>query len=65
MKKFEGQITLQAGDAAGAKGKSPEEAVFDAEVYLNGPVANEVFARYGVGLRVHLKANLTAAAEVG
>lgn len=31
-----------------------DEAVFNTEVYLNGDVANEVFRKYGIYIRVHL-----------
>ena len=48
-KKFKGIVTfLTTKDAS-------EEAAFDTEVYLNGDVANEVYKRYGVAIRIHIQ----------
>lgn len=61
MAEFKGTITLKVNlDGLSDKYRShpkpatPEAAAFEAEVYLNGPVATEVFKLYGVNLRVHI-----------
>lgn len=33
----------------------PEGAILDAEAYLNGDVSAELYARYGVSIRVHMQ----------
>jgi hypothetical protein len=52
MKEFRGGVTMKVSPQETYE--SEELAVLDAEEYLNGDVASEVFARYGVSLRVHV-----------
>lgn len=53
MREFTGKIMMKVKDQPNYP--NPEAAAFDAEVYLNGDVASEVFKRYGVSIRVHIQ----------
>ncbi len=53
MKQFDGKVILKVDPQPNYP--SPEAAALDAEIYLNGDVASEVYQRYGVSLRVHIQ----------
>jgi len=59
VKQFEGKAIMRVDDSQRPKYPAPEAAALDAEVYLNGEVANEVYHRFGVALRVHVQGEAT------